>query len=55
MDLKISAKDIIIADRLTKVLTYLSRYESLSLSSQRSVAVITCASHAQGPRFDPGR
>ena len=21
----------------------------------RSVAVITCASHAQGPRFDPGR
>ena len=24
-------------------------------SSFRSVAVITCASHAQGPRFDPGR
>ena len=21
----------------------------------RSVAVITCASHAQGPRFEPGR
>ena len=21
----------------------------------RSVVVITCASHAQGPRFDPGR
>jgi uncharacterized membrane protein YcaP (DUF421 family) len=24
-------------------------------SSFRSVVVITCASHAQGPRFDPGR
>ena len=23
--------------------------------SFRSVVVITCASHAQGPRFDPGR
>ena len=25
------------------------------LVSLRGVAVITCASHAQGPRFDPGR
>ena len=28
---------------------------SLSYLSFRSVVVITCASHAQGPRFDPAR
>ncbi len=27
----------------------------LSFASHRSVVVITCASHAQGPRFEPGR
>ena len=34
-----------------KYFYYLTTYY-LSL---RGVAVITCASHAQGPRFDPGR
>ena len=29
--------------------------EANSSSCFRSVVVITCASHAQGPRFDPGR
>ena len=29
--------------------------EAQSYSCFRSVVVITCASHAQGPRFDPGR
>ena len=27
----------------------------LSIRGLRSVVVITCASHAQGPQFDPGR
>ena len=28
---------------------------AMSMCCLRSVAVITCASHAQGPQFDPGR
>lgn len=32
-----------------------SKQQKITISSFRSVVVITCASHAQGRRFEPGR
>ena len=39
-------------NRITPMAVKLGGHTQISF---RSVAVITCASHAQGPRFDPGR
>ena len=35
--------------------TFIFPNKRQELQRFRSVVVITCASHAQGPRFDPGR
>lgn len=55
MELKISTRSIVIADKKTEVIEKANNEPPLFQGCQRSVAVITCASHAQGPRFEPGR
>ena len=39
----------------TRIQNKTSYFSPISQGCFRSVVVITCASHAQGPRFDPGR